>query len=115
MRTRVDTVQWPYWASAKAEFMKHFDLIGFLPRWGICISSTACTGPPGTLLITEATLIPHQAGGYAHVPGIWSDEKIARWKEITDAVHANESFISGPSDELLFQDRFQKAPSFGER
>ncbi|KAF5386475.1 hypothetical protein D9757_005940 [Collybiopsis confluens] len=48
---------------------------------------------PGTLLITEATLITHQAGGYAHVPGIWSDDQVARWKEITDAVHANGSYI----------------------
>ncbi|KIK70211.1 hypothetical protein GYMLUDRAFT_34701 [Collybiopsis luxurians FD-317 M1] len=48
---------------------------------------------PGTLLITEATLITDRAGGYAHVPGIWSDEQIARWKEITEAVHANGSYI----------------------
>ncbi|KIK68700.1 hypothetical protein GYMLUDRAFT_36189 [Collybiopsis luxurians FD-317 M1] len=48
---------------------------------------------PGTLLITEATLITHQAGGYAHVPGIWSDEQIARWKEVTEAVHAKGSYI----------------------
>lgn len=38
---------------------------------------------PGTLLITEATLISHQAGGYAHVPGIWNEEQIAKWKEVS--------------------------------
>ncbi|KAJ7143991.1 hypothetical protein C8R44DRAFT_601317 [Mycena epipterygia] len=43
---------------------------------------------PGTLLITEATFIAARAGGYAHVPGIWSEEQIAAWKEVTDAVHA---------------------------
>ncbi|KAJ3726584.1 hypothetical protein FB446DRAFT_664846 [Lentinula raphanica] len=48
---------------------------------------------PGTLLITEAALISHQAGGYAHVPGIWTDEQVARWKEIVDAVHATGSYI----------------------
>ncbi|KAF9077427.1 NADH:flavin oxidoreductase/NADH oxidase [Rhodocollybia butyracea] len=48
---------------------------------------------PGTLLITEGTLITHQAGGYAHVPGIWSDEQISRWKEVTEAVHAKGSYI----------------------
>ncbi|KAE9409916.1 FMN-linked oxidoreductase [Gymnopus androsaceus JB14] len=48
---------------------------------------------PGTLLITEATLIKHQAGGFVHVPGIWSDEQIARWKEITHGVHAKGSTI----------------------
>ncbi|KAF9077408.1 NADH:flavin oxidoreductase/NADH oxidase [Rhodocollybia butyracea] len=48
---------------------------------------------PGTLLVTEATLITHQAGGYAHVPGIWSDEQISRWKDITEVVHTKGSYI----------------------
>ncbi|KAJ7495529.1 NADH:flavin oxidoreductase/NADH oxidase [Mycena latifolia] len=43
---------------------------------------------PGTLLITEATFIAARAGGYPHIPGIWSEEQIAAWKEITDSVHA---------------------------
>lgn len=47
----------------------------------------------GTLLITEATFIAPQAGGYDNVPGIWSEEQVAAWKEITTAVHANNSFI----------------------
>jgi len=37
---------------------------------------------PGTLLITEATFIAACAGGYTNVPGIWSDEQIAAWKEV---------------------------------
>ena len=40
------------------------------------------------LIISEATAISHQAQGYADVPGIWSDEQVAAWKTITDAVHA---------------------------
>jgi NADPH2 dehydrogenase len=48
---------------------------------------------PGTLIITEATFISPQAGGYAHVPGIWSEDQIRAWKQVTDAVHANRSFI----------------------
>jgi NADPH2 dehydrogenase len=48
---------------------------------------------PGTLIITEATFITPQAGGYAHVPGIWSDDQVRAWKEVTDAVHAKGSFI----------------------
>ncbi|KAG6828462.1 hypothetical protein H0H92_007871 [Tricholoma furcatifolium] len=48
---------------------------------------------PGTLLITEGTFIDVRAGGFTNVPGLWSDEQIAAWKEITDAVHANGSFI----------------------
>ncbi|KAJ7869136.1 hypothetical protein B0H14DRAFT_2571988 [Mycena olivaceomarginata] len=48
---------------------------------------------PGSLLITEATFIAARAGGYKHAPGIWSDEQIAAWKKITDAVHAKGSYI----------------------
>ncbi|KAJ6527907.1 hypothetical protein DFH09DRAFT_1186436 [Mycena vulgaris] len=48
---------------------------------------------PGTLLITEATFIAPRAGGFDNVPGIWSEEQIAVWKRITDAVHAKGSFI----------------------
>ncbi|EEB94560.2 hypothetical protein MPER_06606, partial [Moniliophthora perniciosa FA553] len=48
---------------------------------------------PGTLLITEATVIHPKSGGYANVPGIWSDAQIEAWKEVTDAVHEKGSFI----------------------
>ncbi|KAG6378330.1 hypothetical protein JVT61DRAFT_14053 [Boletus reticuloceps] len=48
---------------------------------------------PGTLLITEATSISHDAGGYAHVPGIYTDEHIKGWKKVTNAVHAKGSYI----------------------
>ncbi|KAH7929176.1 FMN-linked oxidoreductase [Leucogyrophana mollusca] len=48
---------------------------------------------PGTLLITEATFISHDAGGYGNVPGIYTEEQIKGWKEITDAVHAKGSYI----------------------
>lgn len=42
---------------------------------------------PGTLIITEATLISPRASGYANVPGIWSEEQVKAWKEIVDSVH----------------------------
>ncbi|KAG9121290.1 hypothetical protein FRC07_002803 [Ceratobasidium sp. 392] len=48
---------------------------------------------PGTLLITEATFIAAEAGGYDNVPGIWNDAQVAAWKKIVDAVHANGSYI----------------------
>jgi len=48
---------------------------------------------PGTMLITEATFISQRASGYANVPGIYTEEQIAAWKEVTDAVHAKGSFI----------------------
>jgi NADPH2 dehydrogenase len=48
---------------------------------------------PGTLLITEGTIITPQAGGYPNVPGIWNDAQVAAWKEVADAVHAKGSYI----------------------
>ncbi|KAJ8462364.1 hypothetical protein ONZ45_g17964 [Pleurotus djamor] len=48
---------------------------------------------PGTLLVTEGVFIAPQAGGYDNVPGTWSNEQIAAWKQVTDAVHAQGSFI----------------------
>lgn len=37
---------------------------------------------PGTLLITEAAFIAGKAGGYPHVPGLWSQEQNAAWKKV---------------------------------
>ncbi|EMD36589.1 hypothetical protein CERSUDRAFT_115624 [Gelatoporia subvermispora B] len=48
---------------------------------------------PGTLLISEGTFISAKAGGYANVPGLWTDEQLAAWKKVTDAVHAQGSYI----------------------
>ncbi|KAJ7439986.1 hypothetical protein FB451DRAFT_1445306 [Mycena latifolia] len=48
---------------------------------------------PGSLLITESTLVAARAGGYKYAPGIWSDAQIASWKTVTDRVHAKGSYI----------------------
>ncbi|MGQ3672388.1 alkene reductase [Xanthobacter sp. TB0136] len=40
------------------------------------------------LIITEASPISQQGQGYQDTPGIWSDEQVAAWRAITDAVHA---------------------------
>ncbi|KAF8487147.1 NADH:flavin oxidoreductase/NADH oxidase [Russula ochroleuca] len=55
----------------------------FKQRWGI----------PGTLAITEGTIIAEKAGGYRNVPDIWSDEQIEGWLPMVYAVHKNGSFI----------------------
>ncbi|KAI0086369.1 FMN-linked oxidoreductase [Irpex rosettiformis] len=47
----------------------------------------------GTLLIAEGTIVSPQAGGLLNVPGIWSMEQIAAWKEVVNAVHERGSFI----------------------
>ncbi|EMD36298.1 hypothetical protein CERSUDRAFT_52036 [Gelatoporia subvermispora B] len=48
---------------------------------------------PGTFLIAEGTIISAQAGGYVNIPGIWSDEQIVAWKQVTDVVHSKSSFV----------------------
>jgi NADPH2 dehydrogenase len=48
---------------------------------------------PGTLLITEATIIGEQYGGYPNVPGIYNQEQINAWKKVTEAVHKKGSPI----------------------
>lgn len=48
---------------------------------------------PGTLLITEGTLISPQGGGNSNAPGIWNLDQIKAWKEVTETVHSKGSFI----------------------
>jgi N-ethylmaleimide reductase len=40
------------------------------------------------LLITEGSQISPQGVGYVYTPGIHSEEQVAGWKKVTDAVHA---------------------------
>ncbi|RAI64804.1 alkene reductase [Pseudomonas fluorescens] len=40
------------------------------------------------LIVAEATNISAQGRGYAATPGIWSEDQVAGWKKVTDAVHA---------------------------
>lgn len=40
------------------------------------------------LIITEATGISPEGLGWPYAPGIWSDEQVAAWKPVTQAVHA---------------------------
>lgn len=49
---------------------------------------------PGSLLITEATSIAARAGGYAHVPGIWSPEQIAAWKSVCGIYLSPSRYLS---------------------
>lgn len=43
---------------------------------------------PGTLIITEATLVSPAHSGMPRGPGIWTSAQIGAWNTITDAVHA---------------------------
>ena len=48
---------------------------------------------PGTLVISEATFISPQAGGYDKAPGIWNDAQTEQLKKVVDAIHENKSYI----------------------
>lgn len=37
---------------------------------------------PGTLLISEGVFVTPRVGGYANVPGLWTDEQTAAWKRV---------------------------------
>ncbi|MEM1184715.1 MAG: alkene reductase [Planctomycetota bacterium] len=43
---------------------------------------------PSGLIIAEATQVSPQGKGYAYTPGIHSEEQVAGWRLVTDAVHA---------------------------
>ena len=39
------------------------------------------------LILSEATSVTPQGVGYADTPGLWSDEQVEGWREVTAAVH----------------------------
>ena len=45
------------------------------------------------LIVSEATNISQQGQGYAFTPGIYTDEQVAGWRKVTDAVHATDGRI----------------------
>jgi N-ethylmaleimide reductase len=47
----------------------------------------------GGYIVSEATVVAPNGGGYLGSPGIYSDEQIPGWKRVTDAVHAKGGVI----------------------
>jgi 2,4-dienoyl-CoA reductase-like NADH-dependent reductase (Old Yellow Enzyme family) len=45
------------------------------------------------LILSEATAVTPHGVGYADTPGLWSDEQVEGWKQITTAVHAKGGVI----------------------
>lgn len=45
------------------------------------------------LIITEGTVISPTATGYRHAPGIFTEEQIAGWRQVTDKVHQQGGLI----------------------
>lgn len=46
------------------------------------------------LMITDATMVSPQAVGYLNTPGMWTDEHVEAWREVTAAVHAVGGLIA---------------------
>lgn len=70
------------------------------------------------MILTEATIISASAAGYAKTPGIWSEEQIAGWKKITDALHEKGTVIISQlwhvgriSDPMFLDGKLPVAPS----
>jgi 2,4-dienoyl-CoA reductase-like NADH-dependent reductase (Old Yellow Enzyme family) len=40
------------------------------------------------LILTEGTIVTPNGVGYEDTPGIWSEQQVAGWRDVTDAVHA---------------------------
>lgn len=62
-------------------------LPGFVPN-EMMAEYYAQRASDGGLIISEATVISEEGRGAPNTPGIYSDAQIARWRRITDAVHA---------------------------
>jgi N-ethylmaleimide reductase len=45
------------------------------------------------LIISEATAVHRLGMGWYRVPGLWSEEMVAGWKQVTEAVHAKSGRI----------------------
>jgi hypothetical protein len=69
----------------------------------------------GTLLITEATIIAAKAGGLDHVPGIYSEEQVEAWKQVSRSVEENSANLrSGVGDRYGSRKRlFHIPPAMG--
>lgn len=46
------------------------------------------------LLITDATMVSPEAIGYPNTPGMWTDDHVEAWSEVTSAVHAVGGLIA---------------------
>lgn len=70
------------------------------------------------LIISEATSVSAQGVGYPDTPGIWSDEQVAGWKLVTQAVHGEGGriflqlwHVGRISDPLYLNGELPVAPS----
>jgi N-ethylmaleimide reductase len=70
------------------------DMPGNIPNSMMAEHYAQRSGPDGAdILITEATPICPEGHGYYATPGIHTEEQVAGWKRVTDAVHERGSEI----------------------
>ena len=43
------------------------------------------------MIISEGTFISPQAVGWAHAPGIWTEEQVEGWKNVATSVHRHDT------------------------
>lgn len=70
------------------------------------------------MIISEATSVDPMGVGYPNTPGIWSDEQVAGWQKVTQAVHAKGGkillqlwHVGRISDPLYLNGELPVAPS----
>lgn len=70
------------------------------------------------MILTEATSVTPMGVGYADTPGIWSEDQVTGWKQITKAVHAAGGrillqlwHVGRVSDPLFLKGELPVAPS----
>ncbi len=70
------------------------------------------------MIISEATSVEPMGVGYPNTPGIWSEEQVAGWKNITQAVHAKGGkmllqlwHVGRISDPIYLDGKLPVAPS----
>ena len=70
------------------------------------------------LILSEATAVDPMGVGYANTPGIWSQEQVEGWKQITQAVHEAGGLIALQlwhvgriSDPMFLEGKLPVAPS----
>ncbi|HMW17389.1 MAG TPA: alkene reductase [Accumulibacter sp.] len=64
---------------------------GFVPT-GMMARYYALRAAAG-LIVSEGTIVSPQGRGYPFTPGIWSDEQVAGWRQVTGAVHEHGGLI----------------------
>ena len=76
----------------------------------------------GGLIVSEATPISIAGGGWFGAPGLYSDEQVAGWRRITNAVHEKRGYMfsqlwhTGRASHVdtTLRRRFQRAKSEGD-